>query len=422
MEIEKLELANYRGIYRTELSFSPGFNLIVGPNGVGKTAIIDALRMMIAKVLPQFTYAPNYNIGIEGSDIMHGYDSVSASMSFSCHVTSYVCTVHKSTKKWMNSIKGEFVVETPDKLQLTPDPPKIDESRKKSPQPICVFFSTRRAWASDDKSKSADGPKAAYYRSLASDRGLRVRDLTAWWKSKEAIAEEAPHGKSAKQLQSVRTVLEQLLPDFSDWERDGDEVTVRKKVVYNVLEEERTTVYPLRISQLSEGEKSLISFAFDLTRRLSQANPESENPAQDGTGVVIIDEVDLHLHPAWQRAITHTLTSVFPKLQFIATTHSPQIVGEILPNNVILLSSGGEVVPVSESLGRDSGWILRHLMDTDERTKPMVEGLKEVVRLISQGNLVEAREKVTQLRFTYGPDPSLISADTTIDRRLLFNK
>lgn len=319
-------------------------------------------------------------------------------------------------------MRGEFVVESPDKIQFTPDPPDVDESRKKMPQPICVFFSTKRAWASDDKSRTADGPKAAYYRSLASDRGLRVRDLTDWWKAKEAIIEEAPHGKSAKQLQSVRTVLEQLLPDFSDWERDGDEVTVKKKVVYNVLEEERTTVYPLRISQLSEGEKSLISFAFDLTRRLSQANPESENPAQDGTGVVLIDEVDLHLHPAWQRAITHTLTKVFPKLQFIATTHSPQIIGETLPQNVILLSNGGAVIPVSESLGRDSGWILRHLMDTDERTKPMVEGLKEVSRLISAGDLSSARAKVAELRSQYGPDPDLVAAGTTIDRRQIFNK
>lgn len=424
MQIEKLHLKNFRGIYQTEISFSEGLNLIAGVNGVGKTAVLDVLRILISLVLPSMTYAPKYGLGFEATDIMNNRQSMMAELTFRCHHNQYSYTVHKSNEKWIDSGKTEVrsqAIDTPDHHKLAPTPNRA-ELLKKTPQPICVFFSTRRSWASEDKSKNADGPKGAYYRALAEDRGLRTRDLIDWWKSKEAIAKEAPKGKSARQLQTVLSVLESLLPDFTDWTHDGDRISVKKKVTYDVQGETRTELYTLYISQLSEGERSLIAFAFDLTRRLSQANPDSDNPAGDGTGIVLIDEIDLHLHPEWQRAITHTLTKIFPKIQFITSTHSPQVIGETLPENVILLSSGGTIFPVTESLGRESGWILRHLMNTSERTKPMERGLNEVKSLIAKGDLKAAKEKVAELREAFGSDPSLVAADTTIDRRRLFNK
>ena len=424
MRIEKIQLKNFRGIYQTEIAFSPGLNLIVGVNGVGKTAILDALRILMSQIMPDLTPAPRYNLGFEESDIMNDRPALTADLSFNCREVDYSYTVHKGRDKWIDAT-GEWVrgqgTETPRQNKMIPVPNKAEQLKKKN-HPICVFFSTRRSWATDDKSKSPEGPKAAYYRSFAYDRGLRVRDLVEWWKSKEAIAKEAPEGKSARQLDAVRNVLEGLLPDFSEWRRNGAEIIVNKRVTYLVQGEARTEVYSLEISQLSEGERSLISFAFDLTRRLAQANPDLDDPASEGSGIVRIDEVDLHLHPEWQRAITHNLTRIFPKLQFITTTHSPQVIGETLPENVILLTSGGSIIPVTESLGRNSGWILRHLMHTSERTAPMEEGLKEVTRLIVEGDLETARAKSAALRQEYGPDPDLAAADATIDRRKLFSR
>ena len=424
MRVEKFQLNNFRGIYQTEIAFSPGLNLIVGVNGVGKTAILDALRILLSQVMPDLTPAPRYNLGFEESDIMNDRPALTADLSFNCREVNYIYTVHKGRKKWIDSKAKsirEQVIETPDQNKLMPVPHKAEHLKKKK-HPICVFFSTRRSWATEDKSKSPEGPKAAYYRSFAYDRGLRIRDLAEWWKSKEAIAKEAPGGKSAKQLDAVRNVLEGLLPDFSGWSRDGDEITVNKRVSYLVHGEERIENYTFNISQLSEGERSLISFAFDLTRRLAQANPDCGDPAIEGTGIVLIDEVDLHLHPEWQRTITHDLTRIFPKLQFITTTHSPQVIGETLPENVILLASGGTIIPVTESLGRNSGWILRHLMKTNERTVLMEEGLNEAKRLIAEGDLTSARSKAAELRKDYGPDPDLVTVDTTIDRRKLFTR
>ena len=145
-------------------------------------------------------------------------------------------------------------------------------------------------------------------------------------------------------------------------------------------------------------------------------NESDNDPAANGEGVVLIDEIDLHLHPAWQRRITADLPRVFPKLQFIATTHSPQVIGETDPGRAIVLREGGRVEVLDESLGRDSGWILRHVMDTPERNADLQAGLDEIDALIETGDFASARSSILTLRKQFGDDKELIAAAAAIDR------
>ncbi|KAM3100867.1 AAA family ATPase [Phormidesmis sp. 146-35] len=104
------------------------------------------------------------------------------------------------------------------------------------------------------------------------------------------------------------------------------------------------------VRQLSDGERSVLALVLDLARGLSQANPILENSLQ-GKAVVLIDELDLHLHPIWQRTIVAKLTQTFPNCQFIATTHSPQIVGEVKPPGLsLIVKEGDRVVAIQEGL------------------------------------------------------------------------
>jgi predicted ATP-binding protein involved in virulence len=84
----------------------------------------------------------------------------------------------------------------------------------------------------------------------------------------------------------------------------------------------------LKLNQLSDGEKCTIALFGDLARRMAIANPQRKNPLE-GTGVVLIDELDLHMHTSWQRKVMNVLKRTFPNIQFIITTHSPQILGEL---------------------------------------------------------------------------------------------
>ena len=118
------------------------------------------------------------------------------------------------------------------------------------------------------------------------------------------------------------------------------------------------------ISQLSDGERAIIDIVANIAHQLSKANPKSNAPLL-GEGVVLIDDIDAHLHPKWQRRIIAALHSTFPNLQFIVTTHSPQVISTVLSSNVFLLENG-EVFSVEATKGRDSNDILDTVMNDND--------------------------------------------------------
>lgn len=435
MQVDELKLTHFRGLLDTEIKFHPGFNLIVGVNGAGKSSVLDALRILLSQVLPMFTPAPRFNLGFDGDDIMIGRASTQAQITFSCHGSEpYTYVVHKNREQHVANADGGLraqTTETPDKNELfsSQDPNRVlsggpAEFKKRSEQPLVLYFSVGRSRATDEVSKIGRKTNPAYFGALNHDRGLRMQDLIQWWRAKEQIAKEAPEGASARQLNAVRLALQRLLPSFDDWRLDSGELWVTKSVTIETLDPESTSgemrqqveSRSLQMWQLSDGERGMIAFVFDLARRLAQLNESDNDPAANGEGVVLIDEIDLHLHPAWQRRITTDLPRVFPKLQFIATTHSPQVIGETDPGRAIVLREGGRVEVLDESLGRDSGWILRHVMDTPERNADLQAGLDVIDALIEAGDFGAARSRIVTLRKQFGDDKELIAATAAIDR------
>ena len=135
----------------------------------------------------------------------------------------------------------------------------------------------------------------------------------------------------------------------------------------------------LKINQLSDGEKCTIALFGDLARRLALANPQLDNPLE-GQGVVLIDELDLHMHVSWQRKVMHVLKDTFPNVQFIITTHSPQILGELNDTfNIFYMMREESNVGFQQYksfIGWDSNVILEEVMNTSSvnvETKQLVE-------------------------------------------------
>jgi predicted ATP-binding protein involved in virulence len=173
----------------------------------------------------------------------------------------------------------------------------------------------------------------------------------------------------------------------------------------------------LDIYQLSEGERGTLALVLDLARRLTQANPELEDPLTEGKALVLIDEIDLHLHPKWQRTIVERLERTFPSCQFIATTHSPQILGEVEPEKIYFLETGKQPYRQNQSLGMDSNWILRHLMGASELDKETDKDLERIANLIQERNFSEATQEISDLRERIrGESPQTVRLQTRIDR------
>ena len=152
----------------------------------------------------------------------------------------------------------------------------------------------------------------------------------------------------------------------------------------------------LNVSQLSQGEKSLMALVGDIARRLAMLNPSLENPLH-GQGIVIIDEADLHLHPQWQRQLIARLTKTFPNCQFVLSTHSPLVISD--SKDIVVYSlENGEVQQIPSQYGQDVNMVLLNAMETAIRNEEVTQKLNYLLDLIQNNQLDDAKIKLTELR------------------------
>ena len=196
----------------------------------------------------------------------------------------------------------------------------------------------------------------------------------------------------------------------------------RGKITFKIDDEEAQMVAvkhhtELSIAQLSEGEKCVLAMTGDLARKLAIANPSRENPLE-GEGVVLIDEVDLHLHPSWQGRMMPLLFRTFPNIQFIVTTHSPKVLSEIKDEaNIFEIYQDGNAINVRKQ-NPMNGWDINHIMHTDilnEKTQKLID---EIYNCIENENFDQAEELVDQLaKITDEMNVEVVRARTLIHRK-----
>ncbi len=178
------------------------------------------------------------------------------------------------------------------------------------------------------------------------------------------------------------------------------------------------------LEQLSDGEKNLIALVGDIARRLSIANPDSKEPLK-GDGIILIDEVDLHLHPAWQRLIIPKLTELFPNCQFFITTHSPQVLSHVKPKNIFLLRNEKNKLSWTkpeESYGKNTDRILEDILGVTSRPQKTKKDLQEVFKLIDENKLDEALNSIDKIEKEIGSDSELAKARVLIKRKKIIGK
>lgn len=391
MQISRLTLTNFRGLTNSVLDFSPGFNLIVGVNGAGKTAVLDALRILLAKALPSLTNVKGFpGIGLVPDDITIGRKQTAIEVSltrqaqlFSLLLSEQLDVVRdavdaesglrdirdieelesrrhgqrpeKGDPRLEGTLRGQTSERPQASGQISPPPDRA--LKQATPQPLVLYFSVRRAIPSTNIPKKVGTP---YQDIFEIERGLELGKIISWWNSKAALANEAPESRSAKQLATTSVALNRLLPHLSAWQIEDGKLTVCKTVEVGVLNNESGEIETkleerrLPVQFLSDGERSLISIGVDIAYRLASLNEDLDTPLDDGEGVVLIDELDLHLHPQWQRTVVESLRTAFPKLQFICTTHSLFLIQSQRVGNLIQLDRVGDEEEAAEQYHNQS--------------------------------------------------------------------
>ena len=231
---------------------------------------------------------------------------------------------------------------------------------------------------------------------------------------KDEIGQKKNSYKSeGKELKAVTKAIEEFIPGYSALQVKR---IPRPHISINKGKEN------FNLDQLSDGEKNLITLVGDIARKLSIANPNSKEPLK-GEGIILIDEIDLHLHPQWQRLMIPQLTNLFPNCQFIVTTHSPQVISHVKHENLFLLKSNNNTLSysnASESYGMNTDRILEDLLETDARPKEEKLLLHNLFRLIQDGEIEDARRAIE--KFEYQDDPELVKARVLIKRKEIIGK
>ena len=395
MIVTALKLANLRVIKAAEFRFQSGVNLIVGVNGVGKTSVLDALRVCLSAVVKRANGLRNNAKALLIDDIRVGADVT----MLECHVRigerGHVYLRHRPRQADMPK-KAQFIGEKP-------SPVSGDEPRGR---PLAVFFSTNRAVPSRRTPRKglASGDVNAAFADTFANRELRLGEFGDWLKVQQAMRTE--HLAAGRMLAACEDAVARFLPGYGNLRLSSEKRP-------QLWIDQGTTTIPVR--QLSDGERGILALVLDLTRRLAQANPDLTDPASEAEAVVLIDELDLHLHPKWQRQIVHNLTKAFPHCQFIATTHSPQIIGEV-PHERIQIISDDEVYSPTHSFGVDSSRVLEEIMDADPRATEVKELLLKVSQAIGKEQLDRAQRLIDQLVVRLGDeDPEVTRLRTLLD-------
>lgn len=424
MHVSELKLLNFRGAESLPVSLDEHLNVFVGMNGSGKSSILDATAIMLSWLVNRIRSTSASGRPIVETDIRNG--SPAATIEIVCHDESYFSwSLAKARSGYSRKDHVSILLSATERAKHYQA--MISDSLGEVNVPVLAYYPVNRAVLDIPlriRNKHHFGLLDAYDGALTS--GANFRTFFEWFREREDLENEnrryqddliKPEGYAFPdpQLEAVRGALAIFMPDFSN-------LTVRRKPLRMEVEKQGQR---LTVNQLSDGEKCLMAMIGDLARRLAIANPVRKNPLE-GDGVILIDEIDLHLHPKWQRILIPRLREVFPNCQFLVSTHSPHVITHIQPEHLHLLKMEGgalEVVAVAESYGKSVDRILEDIMGL-ETTRPdaVHHDLQQLHDLIQQGDLARAQTELAALQEKIGADPELVKASVLIRRKELIGK
>ena len=422
MKIKQLTLTHYRRFSDFKIDFHPKVTVLVARNGAGKSSVLDALATAFGLFLSRLPGVSG--ISPRDADLQVNPDgSKPPYMRIECESiegikwdrTERRDQSKKTTSQIPPAIGQKALMEYADSF--------IDASNEIRDflLPVFIYYGTGRGVFGIPQRKK--GFRKAFSRFDSFDGALqsqtnfkRFIEYFYYLEDCENQVHKSQRSFSFEQpeLRAIRAAINRLMPDFSnprgvypagflvDWNVDG-------------------VTKPLRIEQLSDGYRTTLAMVMDIAARMAEANPAMKDPLST-EGVILIDEVDLHLHPGWQQTILPDLTTTFPNIQFIVTTHSPQVVSTVAAESLRIIDwtyQTPRLIPVAFSEGAEAQQMLTDVLGVHPRSSrvKIVQLLEKYQNLVAsdQWDSVEARELKQRLD-SWGSEhePELIRLDMDI--------
>ncbi len=423
MKLKSVTIENYRAIENLVLPLDPSLTVLHGANGQGKTSVLSAIAVGLGAVEILGPYLHRSNIDFSEEDWREGAGSPRI--------------VAESIDELIGKRHGDEHLDNYRMADLEHSHAKLDKhfrSAREDNMPIVAFYGTERTVSGvPEWVISQPGSRFRPSRLDALEGALSARTdfegFLAWFyfKRYEELQERDDREDSDYQLKDVsmiRQAISSMLPEVSN---PRIELNPLRFVVSQKSEEGQAE--KLSLNQLSGGYRIVLALATDLARRMAQGNPHMDDPLQS-EAIVLIDEIELHLHPAWQQRILGDLMRTFPNAQFIVSTHSPQVLTTVEPKCIVELYRNNDNIvaepPPAATYGAEAGDVLAAVMHVSERPpdNKFTETLDKYRSLVSEGKgeseeALKLRRKLEKLP---PHDYALISADLEIKQRKLFKQ
>ena len=428
MKLRSVEIENYRAIEQLTLCPDPSLTVLYGPNGQGKTSLLSAIAVglrAISELLPN----DMSSLEFRSEDQRVGAGDPRVSLTAMDGTT----WERQGGKQDDDRAAANRLVGLGRLLERMGMGDYADAQGPPGDLPIVAFYSTDRNVSGMRKAPRDPKTVSPWVRFAALEGALSAhtdfKGLLGWFYIKEdqELREQKKRRDFEYQLDdisAVRQAIASMLPEVSE---PRTELNPLQLVVS--VRSQQGKVEKLSLDQLSGGYRIVLALAADLARRMAQGNPHLDNPLES-EAIVLIDEVELHLHPSWQQRVLTDLARTFPNAQFIVSTHSPQVLTTVEPHRIVELSQDGDRIvarmPAGATFGAEAGDVLSVAMGVDERPpeNDFTKALDQYRHLIREGQW-ESKEALAlraSLEEMSPYDPALDRADLEIRRRKLFKQ
>lgn len=411
MKLHQIELKNFRLFKDFTCSFESDLTVLVGQNGLGKTSLLDAITIAFGQFVGGF--GTGHDVGIRNDDIRLEKFLTASNIGSPVSSSEYMelqlpVTIESSIFKdqstiscvrTRNTLKGR-TTQVKELKEWAHDFQIAVRNGEQISLPLLAYYGTGRLWAQKRLTENKKPTSAIHTSRLdgyidCMDPASSYSAFSVWFRQ-ETIAEyefqmaaierkETTSQTSRSLLLAAITEAVNIVLAPSGW-RNLRYSAVQRNIVASHQE-----YGDLPVTSLSDGVRNMIGMVADIAYRAVRLNPHLLSQAvKETNGIVLIDEVDMHLHPEWQQLILQNIREAFPKLQFIVTTHSPQVLSSIARNKIRLLShingKGEATLPMGETLAEASNDLLERVMNVSPRPPlRQVALFQEYMRLIDSG-------------------------------------
>ncbi|MBC7553683.1 MAG: AAA family ATPase [Taibaiella sp.] len=433
MRIYHIELTNFKNYSHAAIDFSPGVNLFVGSNGSGKTGLLEAINVAVGGFFGSQEQKLQRGIRAEEVKLTKGireeYSAVFASSQ--TPVLQWQRTRGKKTITFLNL--NRKLVSSPNLgIESVKNYGAIFFAAFNTPEdrtiaPLIAYYSSQRLFidAAQSKKQKYDataGRRNGYLQCL--DENAIKPVLDEWLGN--AVTRRAT--KQIKEIDGIDLILENveeairsMLIDFQKLPQDFPLKIYQDPDHDNELFINFDNEHDLPLSYYSDGFRNLIYLVIDLVWRASQLNPwlELKHISEKVTGVVTIDEIDLHLHPKWQAKAIGFIKDIFPNVQFFITTHSPTVVANYdcrIDTDTLFAIDNSEVNKVHEKFfGKQVDSILRDILGATDRHVPTQEKIDSLLRKIdNEAPEEEISSLLSELKELLGTDDADVERAQTL--------